>query len=145
MTLSPQNRSAKFCIINYFCFVVQKTWNFVLLINVAEYATTPIPSAPQKKEVDVANDTLIECELQKLTSQSYARIQSTSFYSKLKYHLKSFVVTNPRLLSLFLLYKSIWPRVFAIIDMYTDIQRLYIVIFIISFIFIIFICYFMVC
>ena len=42
-------------------------------------------------------------------------------WSKFKYYLKSIVVMNPRLFSLWLLYKSIWPRLLVILDMYTDI------------------------
>ena len=39
--------------------------------------------------------------------------------SKLYYYYDSFLVTNKRLLSLALLYSSIWPRLLAIVDMYT--------------------------
>ena len=42
--------------------------------------------------------------------------------SKIRYFFKSFFVTHPRLLSLFLLYKSVWPRALALVDIYTDIQ-----------------------
>ena len=45
-----------------------------------------------------------------------------STWSKLRYFFKSFFVTNPRLLSLFLLFKSTWPRALALVDMFTDIQ-----------------------
>ena len=39
-------------------------------------------------------------------------------FSKFKYHLKSWIVTNPRLFSLYLLYKSMWPRA-LVIGMYS--------------------------
>ena len=41
-------------------------------------------------------------------------------WSRIKYYLKTLVVVNPRLYSLFLLYRSIGPRLFVILDMYTD-------------------------
>ena len=42
------------------------------------------------------------------------------WFSKFKYMIKSVIVRNPRLFSLFLLYKSIWPRLLVGVDMYTD-------------------------
>ena len=42
--------------------------------------------------------------------------------SRVKYHIKSCFVTHPRLLSLFLLYRSTWPRILALLDVFTDIQ-----------------------
>ena len=41
-------------------------------------------------------------------------------WSKFKYYCKTFIVINPRLFSLYLLYKSVGPRLFVILDMYTD-------------------------
>ena len=63
-------------------------------------------------------------EMRKLNSNTSTSLpyKSDKCYSRLKYYFETFVVTNPRLLSIYLLYKSIWPRIFAIVDMYTDIQ-----------------------
>ena len=44
-----------------------------------------------------------------------------NLWSQLKYYGKSIIVTNPRLFSLYLLYKSIWPRALVIVDLWTDI------------------------
>ena len=46
--------------------------------------------------------------------------KSGNLWSRFKYRVQSIVVMNPRLFSLFLLYKSIYPRVLSIADMYTD-------------------------
>ena len=54
-----------------------------------------------------------------MVSQSFP-YKPGSLWSKMKYHCKSIIVTNPRLFSLFLLYKSTAPRILALIDMYTD-------------------------
>ena len=43
-------------------------------------------------------------------------------HSYISYRLKSFFVTNDRLLSLALLYQSVGPRILSLIDIYTDIQ-----------------------
>ena len=45
-----------------------------------------------------------------------------SITERLWYYYETFFVTNRRLLSLSLLYTSIWPRILAIVDMYTDIR-----------------------
>ena len=61
----------------------------------------------------------------KINTASNPATQHASEYkitSKIHYSFKSFFVTHPRLLSLYLLNKSIWPRGLALFDIYTDIQ-----------------------
>ena len=71
--------------------------------------TTPIADNNSKKEI-------IEQGWTDWTNNSKK-------HSSFMFKAKSFVVTmNPRLLSLFLLAKSIWPRLLGLLDIYTDIQ-----------------------
>ena len=57
---------------------------------------------------------------------SYSNIplpyKKDKWYSHVSYQLKSFFVTNDRLLSLFLLYQSVGPRILSLVDIYTDIR-----------------------
>eukprot|EP01084_Bolivina_argentea_P121396 215111_1 len=61
----------------------------------------------------------------KLTQQSTINDDSklpydNNYRSKLKYHCKSLIVTNPRLYSLYLLSSATWPQILLLLDMYTD-------------------------
>ena len=42
--------------------------------------------------------------------------------SKLKYYFDTFLVVNPRIYAIYLLYSATWPRGLVILDMYTDVQ-----------------------
>eukprot|EP01083_Nonionella_stella_P083305 230297_1 len=63
--------------------------------------------------------TLLESE--KDLSKPLPKPHKGGLYNTIKYHGESFLVVHPRILALFLLYKSTWPRALVIFDMYTDV------------------------
>eukprot|EP01083_Nonionella_stella_P241206 842487_1 len=63
--------------------------------------------------------TLLESESD--LSKPLPKPHKDGLYNTIKYQCESFLVVHPRILALFLLYKSTWPRALVIFDMYTDV------------------------
>ena len=92
-----------------------------------EYSNKPIDFA-----IKVGNNEIAEYLLDRMTNNA-ADSSYTSFEfpdlplpfknklkSKIYYLFQTFLVTNPRLHALFLLYRMTWPRALVLFDMYTD-------------------------
>ena len=70
---------------------------------------------------DIFNELMTATGYDAITKQLKLPYKEGKIFSRLKYELKSLVVKNPRLFSLYLLYKSVSPRILTIVDMVTDV------------------------
>ena len=98
-----------------------------------------LPAFSSEESLDVKHDSIADTSLTQSKSLDSFTISATAaiashdetdeelpkpwhnLESKIRYHISSIFVTRPRLLSLYLLFRSTWPRVLMILDMYTDV------------------------